>query len=154
MLYHKRWLRGVLRRRPISTDNRSIHLERKGILGNRDLSRLSLAYKHTTVHLHQLSFSFLVSCGGVRLSPFVTSATNWSIAPAPDDTWWWIWSSRRNENWQRKPKYSEKTCPNATLSTTNPTWSDLGSNRGYRDGKPATNRLSYGTAYTSLHGLT
>jgi hypothetical protein len=23
-----------------------------------------------------------------------------------------------------KPKYSEKTCPNATLSTTNPTWPD------------------------------
>jgi hypothetical protein len=31
-----------------------------------------------------------------------------------DDFWsnWW------NENWQRKPKYSEKTYPSATLSTT------------------------------------
>jgi hypothetical protein len=31
-----------------------------------------------------------------------------------DDFWsnWW------NENWQWKPKYSEKTCPSATLSTT------------------------------------
>jgi hypothetical protein len=28
---------------------------------------------------------------------------------------WW------NEDWQGKPKYSEKTCPSATLSTTNPT---------------------------------
>jgi hypothetical protein len=45
-----------------------------------------------------------------------------------------------------KPKYSEKTCPSATLSTTNPTWPDVGSNRGHRGGKPATNRLSYGTA--------
>jgi hypothetical protein len=29
-----------------------------------------------------------------------------------DDFWsnWW------NEDWQRKPKYSEKTCPSATLS--------------------------------------
>jgi hypothetical protein len=27
---------------------------------------------------------------------------------------------------QGKPKYSEKTCPSATLSTTNPTWPDLG----------------------------
>jgi hypothetical protein len=35
-----------------------------------------------------------------------------------DDFWsnWW------NENWQGKPKYSEKTYPSATLSTTNPTW--------------------------------
>jgi hypothetical protein len=29
--------------------------------------------------------------------------------------------SRRHANWQEKPKYSEKTCPSATLSTTNPT---------------------------------
>jgi hypothetical protein len=36
--------------------------------------------------------------------------------------------------------------PSATLSTTNPTWSDLGSKPGRRGGKPATNRLSYGTA--------
>jgi hypothetical protein len=42
-----------------------------------------------------------------------------------------------------KPKYSEKTCPNATLSTTNPTLLDQGLNPGRRDGEPATNRLSY-----------
>jgi hypothetical protein len=40
----------------------------------------------------------------------------------------------------------EKTCPSATLSTTNPTWPDP----GHRGGKPATNRLSYGAAST-LH---
>jgi hypothetical protein len=49
-----------------------------------------------------------------------------------------------------KPKYSEKTCPSATLSTTNPTWLDPGSNPGRRGGKPATNRLSYGAA-TYIH---
>jgi hypothetical protein len=37
--------------------------------------------------------------------------------------------------------------PHFTLSTTNPTWSDLGSNQGRRDGKLVTNRLSYGTAF-------
>jgi hypothetical protein len=31
------------------------------------------------------SFSFLVSCGGVRLSPLGASATIWAIVPAPDD---------------------------------------------------------------------
>jgi hypothetical protein len=46
---------------------------------------------------------------------------------------------------QGKPKYSEKTCPSAVLSTINPTYcSDA--NQGRRCGKPGTNRLSYGTA--------
>jgi hypothetical protein len=75
---------------------------------------------------------FLVSWVGVRLSPLVPSATNWPIVPAPDDRWW-VRSSRWNENWKGKPKYSEKTCPSATLSTTNPTWPDLRSNPGRRD---------------------
>jgi hypothetical protein len=92
----------------------------------------------------------LVSWGGVRLSPLGTSATNWPIVPAQDDRWW-VWSSRWNENCQEKPKYTEKTYPSATLSTTNPTWPDLGSNRGRRGGKPATNRLSYGTAVPCLN---
>jgi hypothetical protein len=69
----------------------------------------------------------------------------WPIVPAPDDRWWPLWSSRWNEYWQGKPKYSEKTCPSSTLSTTNPTWPDMGSNPGRRAGKPATNRLNYGT---------
>jgi hypothetical protein len=56
-----------------------------------------------------------------RLSPLGTSATSWPIVPAPDHRWW-TWSSRWNEKWQGKPKYSEKTFPNATSSTTNPTW--------------------------------
>jgi hypothetical protein len=83
----------------------------------------------------------------VRLGPLGTSATKWPIVPAPDDGWW-EWSSRWNESSQGKPKYSEKTCPSATLSTTNPTWPELISNPGRRGGKPATNRLSYGAAST------
>jgi hypothetical protein len=39
-----------------------------------------------------------------------------------------------------------KTCPSATLSTTNPTWTDPGSKPGLRGGRPAANRLSHGTA--------
>jgi hypothetical protein len=65
----------------------------------------------------------------VTLNPLGTSATNWPIVPAPDDRWW-IWSSRWNENWQGKQKYSEKTCPTATLPTTEPTWPDLDSYPG------------------------
>jgi hypothetical protein len=57
-----------------------------------------------------------------------------------------LWSNWWNEDWQGKPKYSEKTCPSATLSTTNPTWPDPGSNPGRRNGKPVTNRWSNGAA--------
>jgi hypothetical protein len=64
----------------------------------------------------------------------------------PGWLWWWrIWW---NEDWQGNPKYSVKICSSATLSTTNPTWPDSGSNPGRRGGKPATNRLSYGAATT------
>jgi hypothetical protein len=38
------------------------------------------------------------------------------------------------------------TCPSATLSTINPTWTGPGSNPGLRGERPATNHLSHGTA--------
>jgi hypothetical protein len=45
-----------------------------------------------------------------------------------------------------------ENCPNTALSTTNPTCCKE-ANPGHRGGKPATNRLSYGTAlwYDFLH---
>jgi hypothetical protein len=46
-----------------------------------------------------------------------------------------VWSSRWDENWQGKPKYSGKTCPSAIFSTINPAWPDLGSNPGRYRGK-------------------
>jgi hypothetical protein len=88
-----------------------------------------------------LRYFFLFSLNGVRLSPLGTSATNWPIVPAQDDRRW-VWGSRWKENWQGKPKYSERTCPSITLSTTNLMWPDLGSNPGRRGGKPATNRTA------------
>jgi hypothetical protein len=88
----------------------------------------------------------LVSWGGVRLSPLGTLATNWPVVPALDDRWW-AWNSRLNENWQGKLKYLEKTCTSATLSITNPTWTDLGMILGCHGGKLVTNCLRYGTAY-------
>jgi hypothetical protein len=48
----------------------------------------------------------------------------------------------------RGNKYLEKTYSSATLSTTNPTLLDLGSNLGRHSGKTATKRLSYGTTLT------
>jgi hypothetical protein len=40
-----------------------------------------------------------------------------------------------------------KTCPSATLPTTNPTCTDPRSNPDLRGERPVTNRLSHGTAY-------
>jgi hypothetical protein len=39
-----------------------------------------------------------------------------------------------------------ETCPSATFSTINLTWTDPGSNPGLRGGRQAANRLSHGTA--------
>jgi hypothetical protein len=47
-------------------------------------------------------------------------------------------------------KTRKRTCPNATLSTTNPTWIEPGANPGLRVERPATNDLSHGTALKSL----
>jgi hypothetical protein len=44
--------------------------------------------------------------------------------------------------------------PQRHFVTTNPTWPDLGSNPGRRDGKPATNRLSYGAAQVDAFNKT
>jgi hypothetical protein len=33
----------------------------------------------------------------------------------PTDRRWWLWRNWWNEDWQGKPKYSEKTCPSATV---------------------------------------
>jgi hypothetical protein len=79
-----------------------------------------------------------------KLGPLGTSATEWPIVPAPGDydNGDFLW----NEDWQGKPKCSEKTCPSAILSTTNSTWQDPGLNPGRRGGKPATYSLSYGAA--------
>jgi hypothetical protein len=85
----------------------------------------------------------------VRLSPLGTSATVGILYQTRmiDDDYGAVRGmriGRGNRSTRRKP------CPSATSSTTNPTWPDLGSNPGRRGGKPATNRLSYGTALPRL----
>jgi hypothetical protein len=57
-----------------------------------------------------------------------------------------FWSSWWNENWQGKPKYSEKTYPSATLSTTKSHMTTRSRTPDRSGWKPATNRLSYGAA--------
>jgi hypothetical protein len=114
--------------------------------------------------MEALLFSIII-LSGVRLNSLGTAPTIGLFVPAPDGRWWRLWSNWWNEDWQGKPKYSEIICPSDTLSTTNSTWLNTGSNPGRRGGKPATNRLSYGadernpsmhtvhTVYISTEGI-
>jgi hypothetical protein len=93
------------------------------------------------------------SWGGVRLDPLGTSATSGPIVPAPDDddddcaaTDGMMIVRGNRSTWK-------KTYPKATLSTTNATQTDLVLKSGRRGGKPATNRLNYGTAKTNVSAV-
>jgi hypothetical protein len=93
---------------------------------------------------HDPFFLICIVGGGVQTGSTRHVGHLLAYCTCPGRLWgcriWW------NE-WQEKPNYSKKTCPDATLSTTNPTWPDPGLNPGRRGGKPATNRFSYGAAY-------
>jgi hypothetical protein len=94
------------------------------------------------VLIHRATSFFLLLVG----SDFWYCGHCWPTIPAPDDRRWWLWRNWWNEDWQGELKYSEKTCPSDTLSTTNPTWLNPDLSQSRRDGKPATNRLNYGAA--------
>jgi hypothetical protein len=81
----------------------------------------------------------------------LTAALKLIVQPCGEDdqffSFFQVMAHRWNEIDRGNPKYSgKKTCPSATLSTKISTWTDPGSNPGLRGGRPATNRLSHGTA--------
>jgi hypothetical protein len=90
--------------------------------------------------------NFFNSHSGVWSADWVHSARRPLLACCTCFGWLWGWRIWRDEDRQGKSMYSEKSCPSATLSTTNPTWQEPGANPGRRGGKPATNRCSYGAA--------
>jgi hypothetical protein len=90
-------------------------------------------------------FFFLICILGGGVQTGSTRQIGHSLAYCTCPGWLWRWRIWWNE-WQGKPKYSEKTCPDATLPTTNPTWPDPRLNPDRRGGKPATKRFSYGAA--------
>jgi hypothetical protein len=95
-----------------------------------------------------------VFCGGWR-APQQMLRTHRSIEAYCATLWWrrlvfpvfpcnealveWNWQGKNRSTWG-------KTCPSATLSNTNTTWTDPGSNPCLRGERPATNRLSHSTA--------
>jgi hypothetical protein len=77
-----------------------------------------------------------------------TAATDGFIIHPPRDyeygvlvEWYW---GRKTE------KLREKTCPTASLSNTNPTWTDKGVKPDIRGERQATNRLNHGTAMANI----
>jgi hypothetical protein len=77
---------------------------------------LDLGHLHETLHFISVTRSRTV---GRQYSFDGWSAYRKASANCPGWLWWW--RSWWNEQfWQGKPKYLEKTCPDATLSTTNP----------------------------------
>jgi hypothetical protein len=62
-----------------------VHIGRRGLTFRRELQPPSPGQPFIKNHGVTSEISFLVSWGGVRLSPLGTSATNWPIVPAPDD---------------------------------------------------------------------
>jgi hypothetical protein len=112
--------------------------------------------KHIRVCTNIYIYIYIQSRDGVTIGAFrlvieFTELFYFSFSDWGESTWfvsyylasctslaWWVttlWSSRWNE-WRGKPKDSEKTCLSATLSTTNPTWPDTGSNPDHLCRKP------------------
>jgi hypothetical protein len=111
---------------------------------------LPLPLNHMTILLENLSVYFFLLVGWDwvprYLSPWYCGRFGLLYKPQmidEDDFWsnWW------NDDWQGKRKYSEKTCPSATLSTTKSHMTRPGARTPDRSGgKPATNCLGYGAA--------
>jgi hypothetical protein len=60
---------------------------------------------------------------------------------------WW------NDIFAGETEVLGENLPSATLSSTNPTWIDPVANPGLRGERPATNRLSRGTACRQIIGF-
>jgi hypothetical protein len=82
----------------------------------------------TILRLNLIFFLIRVVGGGVQTGS-TPHVGHW-MAYCTCLGWLWWWRIWWNEDWQGKPKYSEKTCPSPTLPTTNPTWQDPGREPG------------------------
>jgi hypothetical protein len=83
----------------------------------------------------------VVHIDGGRLCPWIVATNRLLFIPQVTYEYreqWWNYTDRG------KPKTSEKNLSQCHLSTTNPTWSDLGANPSLHNEKPATNHLSHG----------
>jgi hypothetical protein len=87
-----------------------------------DLNAVLCLCPYCLAHTPQLFFFFYYWWGDTKslgtaksLSTAATSGLLYKPQMTDEDDFWSNWW---NEDWQGKPKYLEKTCPSATLSTT------------------------------------
>jgi hypothetical protein len=70
------------------------------------------------VFWHTFKFFFLICIVGGEIKVHSTLRAPMAYCASPGWLWWW---RNRWNDWQGKPKYSEKTCSSAAVSTSNPT---------------------------------
>jgi hypothetical protein len=80
----------------------------------------------------------------VTLYLYGIAAANRPIIHPPGDKW--IWSNGGMIVTGEHQRTQRKTCPTATLTTANPTWTALGVNLGLHGEKPVSSHLYYGMA--------
>jgi hypothetical protein len=85
---------------------------------------------------------FLLKVGWVRPKRGCLLMLSYYTTPR----WYEFGEQRWNDIDRGKSKNRRKTCTSTTLSTTNPTWIDPGTNPGLRGERPATTDMSNGTA--------
>jgi hypothetical protein len=86
----------------------------------------------------------LVHVDGVRL--FLNCGHQWACCLSPGSIYMSMESYSGMILTGEDRKTRRKLCPSAALSTTNPTWTDLGMNPGIHCDRLATNCLSHGAA--------
>jgi hypothetical protein len=99
-----------------------------------------IAQKLKTLYLLPFQFIALVHVDGVKLCLW-TVATNRPVVHLPGDIWAWG-RGRMVLTWVNLRTW-RKTCTNAILSATNPTWTDLGVNPGFCSERPAINPVNH-----------
>jgi hypothetical protein len=94
--------------------------------------KITIIIHNYAVHVYSMGWDYRAYCSSIRWCRSMESYGG--MIPIED-----------NERTQRK------TCPRATLSTTNPTWSDPGANPGLHGERPMINHLSHGATYVYLY---
>jgi hypothetical protein len=77
--------------------------------GESQTTKFQISYRRLLYCTHTFDFFFLNFLGFSETQSTWHIAHYWPIVPAPDDGWWWVWSSQW-EGWQGKQTYSDEIC--------------------------------------------
>jgi hypothetical protein len=100
-----------------------------------------------SVHLAKVKILCLRSCQWGE-SVYLNCGHQWACCSSPR----WMSNERHGGwHWRENRRTRRKTCPSASLCSTNLMWTDLGANLGLCSERPVINRLSHGTV-SSYYG--